>query len=265
MIQHDELSVRRAARQGIPASLRDEILGDPRPLREDELQRRLESAIRGRTAARELVGVLEQRAGQGDTAAAEALPAAIDRALAADDRVMAAVDRRAAAEFLQRSHRDHLSGALQRSAGEQQLERELERSHRDGVPLVAAFVDVDGLKQVNDRHGHLAGDAVIRAAGAALAAHVRSYDVLFRFGGDEFVCALTGVLAEDAEARFRAAAETLDRLSPGTTFTVGLTLARPDDSVARLLGRADAELYDRKARRPRTVDLRTARERGWQQ
>jgi predicted signal transduction protein with EAL and GGDEF domain len=59
-----------------------------------------------------------------------------------------------------------------------------------GEGLVVAFVDVDGLKRVNDTEGHLAGDALLIAVADSLRACLRSYDLVMRFGGDEFVCAL---------------------------------------------------------------------------
>lgn len=249
MDDRDELSVRRAAqtdRRDLDAHLREELLEGQRGPSVAALQRRVESASRARTTARNVVAVLERRAREGDAAAIARLPAAIDRAAAAGDRLMAALDRRSAAELLLRSTQDELTGALQRAAGLQQLERELARSRREQSPLVVAFVDVDGLKAVNDSLGHLAGDDVMRSVGRALSRHVRGYDVLFRFGGDEFVVGLCGVDLDGAQERFRSMIDDLDRLAPGRTFSVGFALARPEDLVIDLLARADADLYARR-------------------
>jgi diguanylate cyclase (GGDEF)-like protein len=63
----------------------------------------------------------------------------------------------------------------------------LERARRAEEGLVVAFVDVDGLKQVNDTEGHFAGDALLIPVANSLRAYLRSYDLVMRFGGDEFV------------------------------------------------------------------------------
>src|SRR5207248_4525452 len=116
--------------------------------------------------------------------------AAADRAKAADDRLRAARDgedaARARAEALR--HRtefasdlksattDELTGAWTRRFGLEEVSRELERAHRTGASLMLAFVDVDGLKHVNDSQGHLAGDALLRLVGETVRANLRPYD-----------------------------------------------------------------------------------------
>ena len=81
---------------------------------------------------------------------------------------------------------DELTSTWTRAFGLAQVSHELERARRLGAKLVIAFLDVDGLKNVNDNHGHLAGDALLRLVGETLRANVRPYDVLVRYGGDEF-------------------------------------------------------------------------------
>jgi diguanylate cyclase (GGDEF)-like protein len=71
-----------------------------------------------------------------------------------------------------------------------ELEREIARATRTRQPLVLAFVDVDHLKEINDVHGHAAGDQVLQAVAETLRTTLRGYDLIFRYGGDEFVCAL---------------------------------------------------------------------------
>lgn len=85
---------------------------------------------------------------------------------------------------------DDLTGLLNRRGLVEQLERELRRARRHGRPLCAMLVDLDDFKATNDRHGHATGDAVLRAAGAAIKASVRAEDVVGRYGGDEFVVLL---------------------------------------------------------------------------
>ena len=79
----------------------------------------------------------------------------------------------------------------------------MRRARREGTSLVVAFVDVDGLKAVNDTHGHAAGDDVLRAVAERLRARMRSYDLLVRMGGDEFLCALPNITVAEARERFR--------------------------------------------------------------
>lgn len=114
--------------------------------------------------------------------------AARDRAAAALDRKEAALDRLRAAEYLRRTYRDELTGALQRQVGRERLVHEVQRAQRFGDELVIAFLDVVHLKGVNDTRGHDAGDKLLAAVGSSLHRCLRSYDVVVRYGGDEFVC-----------------------------------------------------------------------------
>ena len=144
---------------------------------------------------------------------------------------------------------DELTGALRRGAGFAAAQREIDRARRSGETMVLAAVDIDGLKQVNDTRGHLAGDELIRSVATALKTRLRSYDVIIRFGGDEFICVLGGVTREEAVGRFDAVRQTLTELLPGGSISVGLAELRGGDSIDDLIGRADAELYDgRRAR-----------------
>ncbi len=121
---------------------------------------------------------------------------------------------------------DDLTGALRRSAGLAALQREIDRSRRVGGKGIAViFLDVDHLKHVNDTQGHAAGDRVLIEAVAAIRQRVRSYDLVIRYGGDEFLCALVDVAPEDAEStladiRLQYSAATGHSISVGMT-TVG--------------------------------------------
>ena len=179
-------------------------------------------------------------------AAADRGRAADDRKRAADDRTRAARERlearqnRAeAADELAHATTDELTGAWTRKFGLAQVVRELERAHRVGTKLVLAFVDVDGLKQVNDVHGHLAGDALLRLVGDTLRANVRGYDVLVRYGGDELVCAMPHLTAAEATRRFEKIAAALTSASPGHSLTFGIAEAQPADTLEDLIMRAD--------------------------
>jgi diguanylate cyclase (GGDEF)-like protein len=190
--------------------------------------------------------------------------AAADRAKAADDRARAAADRAEAAreraealrdrtksaDSLKRATTDELTGAFTRRFGLEEVSRELERAHRTGARLVLAFVDVDGLKVVNDSQGHLAGDALLRLLGETLRANVRPYDVIVRYGGDELLCAMPNLSAGEARARFEKIAAALAAADADHSVTFGLAEAEPADSLQELIARADADLLE--ARHSRT-------------
>ena len=119
--------------------------------------------------------------------------AAADRAAAARDRAEAERLRDEAAAMLAVASTDELTGAWSRRFGLEELERMLARAHREGTALVLAFVDVDGLKQVNDLHGHQAGDELLALIGEVIRGHLRPYDIVVRYGGDEFVWRMPNV------------------------------------------------------------------------
>ncbi len=172
--------------------------------------------------------------------------AAHDRMASATDRLRAAGDRAASEQDLANAYRDEMTGTLLRDAGRDQLRQTAARVRRSGESLVLAFIDVDGLKQVNDRDGHAAGDVVLAAVGRELLANVRTYDVVVRWGGDEFVCGLAGCTLADAEMRFTALAAALEQI---TTISVGLTLLEADEDLNQAIGRADRCMYDGRRQR----------------
>jgi diguanylate cyclase (GGDEF)-like protein len=181
--------------------------------------------------------------------------AAEDRARAAEDRAQAAEDRRRAADErelalaeLRRAHRDEVTGAYRRGAGEQALQSEIERARRGDTGLVLAFVDVDGLREVNNRDGHSAGDALLRNVVSAIRSNIRSYEPIVRFGGDEFICAVSGVGLEQAEERFKAVQDALAESSGGAAVSVGLAVLGEEDLLADLIDRADAALLENRGR-----------------
>jgi diguanylate cyclase (GGDEF)-like protein len=116
---------------------------------------------------------------------------------------------------------------------------------------VVAFIDVDGLKQINDDLGHGSGDEVLRVLGETLRAGLRTYDLALRYGGDEFVCILPGFGVAEAQARFRVLQARLAEGPVPVSVTFGVAESRPGEDTEALLARADAALYDvrRTARR----------------
>jgi diguanylate cyclase (GGDEF)-like protein len=108
---------------------------------------------------------------------------------------------------------------------------------------------VDALKDLNDSQGHAAGDALLRDVPKAIISAVRSYDVTVRWGGDEFVCALSDVSLEVASHRVADIQCSLEALRPGASISAGLALVADDDTLESAIARADAALYRTKAAR----------------
>jgi diguanylate cyclase (GGDEF)-like protein len=167
-----------------------------------------------------------------------------ERALARarDERTRAARDR-AASEI------DDLTHVRRRGAGIKQLQREIDRARRRGEDLVVAFIDVDGLKQVNDTKGHLAGDALLIAVADSLRACLRSYDLVLRYGGDEFVCVLPHAEIREIRQRFVDASAALTAAPVNGSITVGFAELHTNDSAYDLIHRADADLLARRGSR----------------
>jgi diguanylate cyclase (GGDEF)-like protein len=142
--------------------------------------------------------------------------------------------------------RDPLTGLANRRVLDETLPREIARAHRTHAPLSAIVVDVDHFKGVNDRHGHQAGDAVLRTVGAALEQNTKGYDVVVRLGGDEFAVLLPGCSAADAaqvaeRLLLRSVAEVHGR--PVTISAGHATLTDDMADGEALLAVADAGLY----------------------
>ena len=93
---------------------------------------------------------------------------------------------------------DHLTGVWNRHAMSSIVSREHERARRTGKGCVLAILDFDDFKQINDRHGHIAGDRVLKTAIGFFAKNLRKYDIIFRYGGDEFLLLFPETNTEDA-------------------------------------------------------------------
>ncbi|MDQ3572256.1 MAG: GGDEF domain-containing protein, partial [Actinomycetota bacterium] len=175
-------------------------------------------------------------------AAADRAHAAEDRARAAEDRAKAAEDRDQARLALEKAHLDELTGAYQRGIGLVVLQLEIERARRSSGRLVLAYVDVDGLKRVNDREGHACGDALLKTVATTIRSKMRSYEPIVRFGGDEFVCAFAEIDDDVAAARFEEIQSSLNAGQSGAAISVGFAALEPGDSLEDLIARADDAL-----------------------
>jgi diguanylate cyclase (GGDEF)-like protein len=144
---------------------------------------------------------------------------------------------------------DELTRVLRRGHGMLTLTREIQRAFRAPDPrLVVAFIDVDGLKWVNDQAGHAEGDKLLIALTQSIAKRLRSHDVVFRYGGDEFVCVLPGAKPSLAEPIFDSIKRTFGESRHGRAFTAGIAELRPSDTAEDLVARADEALYETRAR-----------------
>jgi diguanylate cyclase (GGDEF)-like protein len=166
---------------------------------------------------------------------------ATDRGHAADDRHASSMDRIASADDRAASSIDQLTGAYRRDTGMVELERETARANRTGQPFVLAFVDVDGLKATNDTLGHAAGDQLLVQIVGTMRKHLRSYDLIVRFGGDEFVCALLAIDIDKATERFILINAAL-AAQAHASISVGLAEYQLHDTLDGLLARADHAL-----------------------
>lgn len=180
--------------------------------------------------------------------------AAADRARAAADRERAALDRANAARErdrleaeLRSAHLDELTGAYRREMGQLTLSHEIDRARRSDGRFVVAFVDVDELKLVNDRDGHAAGDRVLQIVVHEVRSRLRSFDPIVRYGGDEFVCGLSGTDLAEAARRFDTIADAI-RADAGVGISVGMAALIADETAVQLTERADAAMLKVKAR-----------------
>jgi diguanylate cyclase (GGDEF)-like protein len=160
------------------------------------------------------------------------------------------------AQLAVRAEIDPLTDVLNRRGFERELKRSLAYVKRHGTSAALVFIDLDEFKRVNDRHGHAAGDAVLKAVAMLLNRHVRASDLVARLGGDEFALLLWNCDEADAQAK----AETVEDAIARTTAThgaatlsvgasCGATMLLPLDRPGELLERADRAMYARKAQR----------------
>lgn len=148
---------------------------------------------------------------------------------------------------------DHLTGLANRRRFERQLEREVARTMRYGRPFCLLMLDIDRFKQVNDNHGHEAGDEAIRYLAKALQEGTRGIDLAARIGGEEFAALLTETSlsgALEVAERLRLAINTLEIPAAGRiAASFGLAECPSSAQTDReLLAAADAALYEAKRR-----------------
>ncbi|OIO03583.1 MAG: hypothetical protein AUJ49_04305 [Desulfovibrionaceae bacterium CG1_02_65_16] len=157
----------------------------------------------------------------------------------------------------ERSHRDALTGVLNRMAFEHLIVRDLETLKRYGVGFCALMLDLDGFRRVNEEHGYEAGDQVLVELAQLLKAHMRKADFLFRWRSGRFLVLASGIGEEQA----LGLGEKLRELVAGHVFRQGLRLsvcigvaqAQPEDAPEQLVARVKAALGLAKERGPASV------------
>lgn len=138
---------------------------------------------------------------------------------------------------------DELTGLANRRRWHEELDRELARARRHKSGLCVAMVDLDGFKELNDLHGHQAGDQVLRDTARLWSDAVRATDMLGRYGGDEFAVVLP-------DCRLEEALVVIDRMRQATpapaTCSAGIACSQGSEPAENVVGRADAALYQAK-------------------
>ena len=159
--------------------------------------------------------------------------------------------------FRAMAYRDPLTSLWNRRYFEERLKEEFSRSRRAGAGrrFSVAIIDINGFKEINDRHGHQAGDALLKWVGEFLVAHLRTHDVPCRTGGDEFMLLLPDLSEADcapvvARLRDQLARANVDRAIPVSLSIGSASWPEVSESCEKILGIADAAMYaDKRAQK----------------
>jgi len=160
------------------------------------------------------------------------------------------------AELEERADADSMLAVLNRRGFERELTRSIAFTKRYGTPAVLMYIDLDGFKTINDRHGHAAGDALLKAIISDLVRNLRASDVVGRLGGDEFGAVLWNTGPTQAAAKGESLEALIARVSvdyQGLTLacgaSAGVVALDPDSDMATMLEAADRAMYARKRAR----------------
>ncbi len=156
-------------------------------------------------------------------------------------------------EALRVASQDPLTGINNRTMLDRSLDREIELSRRHGTPLSVIMLDVDRFKSINDTYGHVVGDYTLKALADCIVTCTRDSDVVFRYGGEEFIILLSNTRLDGAAFLAERIREAVEQLSVGFddtkfTITVSLGVASLDEQEnrVRLLEKVDRALYESK-------------------
>lgn len=165
----------------------------------------------------------------------------------------------------QQATHDSLTGLLNRAAVLGELEKEIQRCKRQKKNFCAAIMDIDHFKEVNDTYGHLTGDEVLKAISDRILAVLRPYDILGRYGGEEFLIIMTDCDCDNITHQYERLRTALEgkpfETSKGTlsitaSFGVGVVPAMSKIEMDSLIAAADNALYDAKNKGRNRVEVR---------
>ena len=156
--------------------------------------------------------------------------------------------------ILELANTDALTGVMNRRAFMERMEQETVRSRRDKIPLSFILADIDHFKKVNDTYGHQVGDLVLQRFSATVSASMRPYDLIGRYGGEEFVICLPGadgLQAASAAERIRKKVEAMEIIVPDGSRSVRITASfgataysvESRESMDSIIKKADDALY----------------------
>ena len=156
-------------------------------------------------------------------------------------------------QAVEKAYRDPLTGVNNRAALDNALEQEINLAKRHGTPLSVIIFDIDNFKRINDTYGHITGDAVLKRIAESMTQSARGSDVIYRYGGEEFVILLRNTDESGATLlaeRIRQAIDSIifkyDNFDIRITASAGLSSIRAEDDLNSLLERSDKALYDAK-------------------
>jgi len=166
--------------------------------------------------------------------------------------------------FRSMAYRDPLTGLWNHRFFEERLREEFSRSRRAGADrrFSVAVIDINGFKEINDDHGHQAGDAMLKWVGDFLSTHLRTHDVPCRTGGDEFMVLLPDLSAADCQLVIARLRQKLSEANDGRAIPVSLsigTASYPEisESCEKMIDAADGGMYeDKRAQKSRAARAR---------
>ena len=156
-------------------------------------------------------------------------------------------------QALHAANKDALSGVYNRSTFEETLNREVKLAHRYKRSLSVIILDIDNFKNFNDNYGHTLGDKVIKSTASNMSSCIRSTDIVFRYGGEEFVALLSNTSVDGAKLlaeRIREKIETsmiqYEENNINVTVSLGISQLNEGEQNASFFSRADKALYEAK-------------------